>query len=91
MNVSYDTAVYVMPGLDGPWWDEGNPAAIGGTSAAVFIDQGTLVIDIVERSAKKLRWRGVAKANLDPTQQEKSLEIIEKAIVRMFRQYPPQK
>ncbi|MGA8488771.1 MAG: DUF4136 domain-containing protein [Terriglobales bacterium] len=88
MNVSYDVNVYAMPGLDGPWWDEGNPGAIGHGSAAVFIDQGTLVIDIVERAAKKLRWRGVAKANLDPQQQEKSLETIEKAIVKMFRQYP---
>src|SRR5579863_1261613 len=88
LNVSYDVNVYAMPGLDGPWWDEGNPGAIGHGSAGVLIDKGTLVIDIVERSAKKLRWRGVAKANLDPQQQEKSLEIIEKAIVKMFRQYP---
>jgi hypothetical protein len=87
-NVSYDVDVYAMPGLDGPWWDEGNPAAIGGGSGAVFIDKGTLVVDIVERSAKKLRWRGVITGNLDPEQQEKSLEIIEKAIVKMFRQYP---
>jgi hypothetical protein len=87
-NVSYDVEVYAMPGLDGPWWDEGNPAAIGGGSGAVFIDKGTLVIDLVERAAKKLRWRGVAQANLDPEQQEKSLEIIEKSIARMFRQYP---
>jgi hypothetical protein len=88
LNVSYDVDVYAMPGLDGPWWDEGNPAAIGGGSGAVFIDKGTLVVDIVERTAKKLRWRGVITGNLDPEQQEKSLEIIEKAIVKMFRQYP---
>jgi hypothetical protein len=88
LNVSYDVNVYAMPGLDGPWWDEGDPGAIGHGSAAVLIDKGTLVIDIVERSAKKLRWRGVAQANIDPDQQEKSLEIIEKAIIKMFKQYP---
>jgi hypothetical protein len=88
LNVSYDVNVYAMPGLDGPWWDEGNPGAIGHGSDAVLIDKGTLVIDVVERSAKKLRWRGVAQANLDPDQQEKSLEIIEKAIIKMFKQYP---
>jgi len=87
-NVSYDVDVYAMPGLDGPWWDEGNPAAMGGGSGAVFIDKGTLVVDVVERTAKKLRWRGVITGNLDPEQQEKSLEIIEKAIVKMFHQYP---
>lgn len=88
LNVSYDVNVYAMPGLDGPWWDEGDPGAIGHGSGAVFIDKGTLVIDVVERAAKKLRWRGVAQANLDPDQQEKSLEIVEKAIVKMFREYP---
>ena len=88
LNVSYDVNIYAMPGLDGPWWDEGDPGAMGHGSGAVLIDQGTLVIDLVERTAKKLRWRGVAQANLDPDQQEKSMEIIEKAIIRMFRQYP---
>jgi hypothetical protein len=88
LNVSYDVDVYAMPGLDGPWWDEGDPAAIGGGSGAVFIDKGKLVIDLVERASKKLRWRGIAQTNLDPEQQEKSLEIIEKAIEKMFRDYP---
>jgi hypothetical protein len=88
LNVSYDVNIYAMPGLDGPWWDEGDPGAMGHGSGAVLIDQGTLVIDLVERAAKKLRWRGVAQANIDPDQQEKSLEIIEKAIIKMFRQYP---
>ena len=88
LNVSYDVNIYAMPGLDGPWWDEGDPGAMGHGSGAVLIDQGTLVIDLVERSAKKLRWRGVAQANLDPDQQEKTMEIIEKAIIKMFHQYP---
>jgi hypothetical protein len=88
LNVSYDINIYAMPGLDGPWWDEGDPGAMGHGSAAVLIDKGTLVIDVVERAAKKLRWRGVAQANIDPDQQEKSLEIIEKAIIKMFHQYP---
>jgi Domain of unknown function (DUF4136) len=88
LNVSYDVNIYAMPGLDGPWWDEGDPGAMGHGSGAVLIDQGTLVIDLVERTAKKLRWRGVAQANLDPDQQEKTMEIIEKAIIKMFHQYP---
>jgi hypothetical protein len=48
------------------------------------------VVDLVDRRAKQLKWRGTAKANLDPEQQEKSLETIEKAIVKMFREYPGQ-
>jgi hypothetical protein len=87
MNVSYDVNIYAMPGLDTPiTWVDGTPRA--GNSTAVFVDKGTLVVDLVDRRAKQLKWRGTAKANLDPEQQEKSLETIEKAIVKMFREYP---
>ena len=55
MDVSYDRDAFTScRGLDGPWWDEGNPRAISSGSTGVLIDKGTLVIDIVERSAKKL-------------------------------------
>src|SRR5262249_55144217 len=88
MNVSFDHDIYALPGLDGPiWWADGSPL-IAGNSTSVFVDKGTLVIDVVDRNLKKLKWRGIAKGNLDPEQQEKSLEIIEKSIIEMFRQYP---
>ena len=45
-------------------------------------------MDLVDRQAKQLKWRGTAKANLDRQEQEKSLEIIEKAVVKMFKEYP---
>jgi len=87
MNVSYDVDVYAMPNLDGPVnWANGTPRP--GNSTAVYVDKGTLVVDIVDRRAKQLKWRGTAKAKLAPEQQEKSLEIIEKAIAKMFKEYP---
>ena len=55
LNVSYDAlapSTPCAPGLDGPWWDEGRPRRDWATAAArVLIDQGTLVIDLVERAA----------------------------------------
>ena len=89
MNVSYDTEVYVMPGLDAPitWAANGAPT---GASTAVYIDKGTLVVDLIDRRAKQLKWRGTAKAALDPEHQEKWLAVIEKALAKMFHEYPAQ-
>jgi hypothetical protein len=87
INVAYAVDVYAMPGLDAPIsWANGMPVA--GSSTAEFVAKGTLVVDLVDRQAKQLKWRGTAKASLDPEQQKKSLEIIEKAVVKMFKEYP---
>jgi hypothetical protein len=88
MTVSYDPEVYAMPDLDQPitWVANGSPPA--GTSAAKYVDKGTLVVDLVDRRAKQLKWRGTAKASLDTTQQDKRLAVIEKAVAKMFHDYP---
>jgi hypothetical protein len=87
MNVSYDVDVYAMPGLDGPInWADGTPRP--GNSSSVYVDKGTLVVDIVDRKAKQIKWRGTAKADVDPSQAEKSMEIIEKAVAKMIKDYP---
>jgi hypothetical protein len=87
MNVSYDVDIYAAPGLDSPiTWAAGTPRP--GNSTGVFVEKGTLVIDLADRRAKQLEWRGIAKAKLDPDQAEKAFEIVEKAIVKMFKEYP---
>jgi len=88
MNVSFDVDVYAAPGLDGPiTWANGTPRP--GNSTSVVVDKGTLVIDLVDRHAKQLQWRGIAKAKVDPEEVEKSFEIVEKAVAKMFKDYPP--
>jgi len=87
INVAYAVDGYALPNVDSPiTWAYGVPVLA--TSTSVYVDKGTLVVDLADRRAKQLKWRGTAKANLDPDQQEKSLEIIEKAVVKMFRDYP---
>jgi len=87
INVAYAVDGYALPNVDSPiTWAYGVP--VSATSTSVYVDKGTLVVDLADRRAKQLKWRGTAKANLDPDQQEKSLEIIEKAVVKMFRDYP---
>jgi hypothetical protein len=88
MNVEYDADVYAMPGLDGPITWAANGGQPLGSSTVMYVNKGTLVVDLVDRRAKQVKWRGTVKANLDPEQQEKSLEIIQKAIARLFHDYP---
>lgn len=90
VNVSYNHDIYAMPGLDGPvTWANGTP--VPGNSTASYVDKGTLIVDLVDRRAKQLQWRGTAKAKVDPEQKEKSFEIVENAVAKMFKQYPSTK
>jgi hypothetical protein len=87
INVAYAVDGYALPNVDSPiTWAYGVP--VSATSTSVYVDKGTLVVDLADRRAKQLKWRATAKAKLDPDQHEKSLEIIEKAVVKMFRDYP---
>jgi hypothetical protein len=87
LNVSYHPDIYVMPGLYGPvWWVQG--MWIPSSSTAVYIKKGTLVVDIANPHTRQLKWRGIAYANLDPKKQKKSIDVVNKAIAKMFRRYP---
>jgi hypothetical protein len=87
LNVAYRPEIYSMPGLSGPvWWANG--MWIPGSSSAVYIKKGTLVVDIADSHLKRLKWRGVAHANLDSQDPKKSLDLINKSVEKMFRKYP---
>lgn len=87
LNVSWSESMYVMPGLYGPvWWAQG--AWVPGNSSAVYIKKGTLVIDIADPHSKQLKWRGIATANFNDKNKKQSVELINKSIEKMFREYP---
>ena len=87
LNVAYRPEIYSMPGLTGPvWWADGT--WVGGSSSAVYIKQGTLVVDIADPHQRQLKWRGIAHMKLDPKKREKNFERVNKAIEKMFRKYP---
>jgi hypothetical protein len=89
ISVSYNRDIYAMPGLDAPLtWEAGGTPAWAGNGTSVQIDKGTLVVDVVDRKAKQLKWRGTAKANLDPTQADKSLDTIDKGVEKMMSEFP---
>jgi hypothetical protein len=81
-----DVIYYFPPVYGNPWW--GSAMYMPGSSTAVYIPKGTLVVDLADPHTKQLRWRGIANAKLDPQQKEKSLQKIEKSVEKMFDKYP---
>jgi hypothetical protein len=63
--------------------------ALAGTwgNTTVTIHKGELVVDLIDASAKKLVWRGMAQQNLS-TKPEKLESQVQDAVVKMFKQYP---
>ena len=87
LRVTVTPDIYYFPPLYATtWWTM--PLYRPGTSQAVYVQSGTLVVDLADPHTKALKWRGIAKGTLDPTQKERSAETVEKSIAKMFRQYP---
>jgi Domain of unknown function (DUF4136) len=68
------------PALSGTW---------GNTT--ITIHAGQLVVDILDVSAKRLVWRGMARDNLSANNPKKLESQVNTAIAKMFKQYPAPK
>jgi len=49
---------------------------------------GTLVVDLVDTTTKKLVWRGSASDTLSD-KSEKNIDNLDKGVVKMFKKFPP--
>jgi hypothetical protein len=58
---------------------------------ARYIPEGTLVLTFVDRSANKVIWTGTVSEKLDLENKKKSLERVDRAIVKLFKKFPPGK
>ena len=82
-------------GMGGGWgWGPGyhGYGAAGGmasaTSSTLFV--GTLGLDMYDRAAKQLVWRGRATKTLDPkAKPEKREKNLNKAMAKLLKKYPP--
>ncbi|MBZ5600077.1 MAG: DUF4136 domain-containing protein [Acidobacteriia bacterium] len=70
----------------GPRWMGGMAQAETSTIAV-----GKLVIDMYDPARKQLVWRGDATKTLDPKRDpDKSYKNLQKAMAKLFKNYPPQ-
>ena len=61
-----------------------------GGSDVYQYEEGTLILDIVHRTSKKLIWRGTAKGVVDPNPTpEKTTKTINNAVTKILSKFPP--
>jgi hypothetical protein len=69
----------------GPWGGWGNTRVTSST-----IDVGKLVIGLFDPATKQLVWRGTASKTLDlKSDPDKNYRTLERAMAKLFRNYPP--
>jgi hypothetical protein len=75
-----------QPVIDSTNWT-GGPSNL----MAPYVPEGTFVLTVVDRASNKVIWTGTVKEKLDIENKTKSLERIDKAIVKLLKQFPPKK
>lgn len=75
------------PALDATMWTgaEGFSA-----STAMYVPEGALELEFIDRSANKVVWSGTVTVKLDVERKTKSLELIDKSIVKLLKGFPPE-
>jgi hypothetical protein len=75
----------------GGWGGWGGPFGLGnGRVTTSTIDVGKLTIGIFDPASKQLVWRGVASKTLNLSKDpDKNYRTLEKAIAKLFKNYPP--
>ena len=63
----------------------------GPTSAATLVTEGTLVLTFIDRINNKTVWSGSVKQKLDVYDKRKSLELADKAVIKLLKQFPSKK
>ncbi len=74
----------------GPGWGYGwGGGGISQTTSQTILT-GTLVLDMYDREAKKLVWRGQVAGTVDPSRaQDQRLKRLDQAVQDMMKNYPP--
>jgi hypothetical protein len=83
--VTHEEKQIVAPGFGfGPWgWGWGGSGAMTYTYL-----QGTLIVDLYDAKTRKMVWRGVATDTVSANTSTNT-DRIDKAVRKMFEQYPP--
>jgi uncharacterized protein DUF4136 len=52
------------------------------------VAEGTLTLTFVDRTANKVIWTGTISQDLDIKMKKKSLQLVEKSIIKLLKQFP---
>jgi hypothetical protein len=76
------------PALNATMW---TGAAGYSGSVGTYVPEGALRLDFIDRTANKVVWSGTVKVKLDVERKSKSLELVDKAVVKLLKEFPPKK
>jgi len=76
------------PDLNSTMW---TGAAAYTPSAGIYVPEGALRLEFIDRTANKVVWSGTVKVKLDVENKTKSLELIDKAVIKLLKEFPPEK
>jgi Domain of unknown function (DUF4136) len=69
------------------WGMRGIGGGMGGITPQTSLT-GTLIVDIYDVKAKQLVWRGVGQGTLNEKNSQKNMQLVDKAVAKMFKKYP---
>jgi hypothetical protein len=74
------------PSIDATMW-----TGAGGSSSlmATYVPEGSLVLNFVDRGTNKVVWTGTMTEKLDLGNPQKSMELINKGISKLMKEFPP--
>ena len=75
------------PSINGGMWT----GASGPSAAGTYVPEGTLVLTFIDRANNKVVWSGSVKQKLDIEQKSKSLELVDKAVIKLLKEFPGKK
>lgn len=74
------------PAMDANMWTgAGGPSNL----MAIYVSEGALMLNFVERSTNKIIWSGTVTQKLDMQNKKKSLNLIDKSITKLLKEFPP--
>ncbi|ABF40110.1 hypothetical protein Acid345_1107 [Candidatus Koribacter versatilis Ellin345] len=92
-NVALTTLYIPLPGYNDIFWDPtmwvgGN---VGWAVSGTYFQQGTLALEFVDPKAKAVVWIGTVRQsiNFELDSKEKTMKLLDKAIVKLIDEYPP--
>jgi hypothetical protein len=77
----------VPPALNATMW---TGTAGYAASVSTYVPEGAIRIDFIDRAANTVVWSGTAKVKLDIERKTKSLQLIDKSIVKLLKEFPPE-
>ena len=93
LNVAVGTPILPTYGGAPPTIDATMWTGAGGPSnlMAPYVPEGTLALTFVDRTSNKVVWSGTVSEKLDIENKKKSLELVDKAIAKLLKQFPPKR